>query len=365
MVDRQAHPAVRGRGQPPFVAVIMAGGQGQRFWPLSTADRPKQFLDLERRGRTLLQATFDRLLPLTGGPDGVYVATAARYLALVREQIPELPAGNLLVEPTARDSAPAIALASLAIHERTGGATLGFFSSDHRIGDTPAFHTAVRHAIELAESEDGLVTLGITPTHPATAYGYIERGERVGTGYRVRSFVEKPSVDRARAYLEAGRYHWNAGIFVWRSDAILRELDAHAPDIMVPLRAAAAERRIDAVFPTLPKISIDFAVMERTDRAFVVPVACDWDDIGDWVALERLLERDGDANTVVGQHLALEASGNIVYTHDADDVIVTVGVHDLVVVKHGNTVLLVAKERVADLKRLLGDGPLGSDPAGG
>ena len=343
---------------PALTAVIMAGGQGQRFWPLSTADRPKQFLDLERRGRTLLQATFDRLLPLTGGPERVYVATAARYLALVREQLPELPTGNLLVEPTARDSAPAIALASLAIEARTGGATLGFFSSDHRIGDVAAFHAAVRRAVELAEAESGLVALGITPTHPATAYGYIERGEPVGTGYRVRSFVEKPSVERARAYLEAGSYLWNAGIFVWRSDIILRELDAHASDIMVPLRSAATERRIDTVFPTLPKISIDFAVMERTDRAFVVPVACDWDDIGDWLALERLLEHDADANTVVGQHVAHEASGNIVYTHDPHDVIVTVGVHDLVVVKHGNIVLLVAKDRVADVKRLLGDGRL-------
>ncbi len=338
-----------------FTAVIMAGGQGQRFWPLSTADRPKQFLDLERSGRTLLQATYDRLLPLTGTPERVYVATAARYLTLVREQLPDLPEANLLVEPTARDSAPAIAFASLLIHLRTGGATLGFFSSDHRIGDAPAFQAAVRDAIELAESEDGLVTLGITATHPATAYGYIERGEPVGKGYRVRSFVEKPNLERARTYLEAGRYHWNAGIFVMRSEAILRELDAHAPDIMTLLSAAVAEGRVDDVFPTLPKISIDFAVMERTERAFVVPVACDWDDIGDWVALERLLERDADANTVVGTHLGFEASGNIIYTEGVDDVVVTVGVHDMVVVKRGHTVLLVAKHRVGDLKKMMAD----------
>jgi mannose-1-phosphate guanylyltransferase len=282
----------------------MAGGQGQRFWPLSTADRPKQFLDLERRGRTLLQATYDRLLPLTGGPERVYVATASRYVALVREQLPELPASNLLVEPTARDSAPAIALASLAIHERTGGATLGFFPSDHRIGDEPAFQAAVRKRDRARRADDGLVTLGIAPTRPRppTATSSAASPWGPATGCALRGEAERRA--KARAYLEAGSYHWNAGIFVWRSDAILRELDAHAPDIMVPLRAAIAERRIDAVFPTLPRISIDFAVMERTERAFVVPVACDWDDIGDWVALERLLERDGDANTVVGQHVA-------------------------------------------------------------
>jgi mannose-1-phosphate guanylyltransferase len=340
---------------PTLTAVIMAGGQGQRFWPLSTSDHPKQFLDLERNGRTLLQATHDRLLPLTGGPEGIYVATTARYLPLVREQLPEVPLQHVLIEPTARDSAPAIALASLTIHQRTGGATLGFFSSDHRIGDTVAFHAAVREAIGLAETHDGLVALGIAPTHPATAFGYIERGEPAGSGYRIARFVEKPNPERARAYLDSGTHLWNGGIFVWRSDAILRELDTHAPDIMRPLRAAATEGRVEAVFPTLPKISIDYAVMEHTRHAYVVPAACDWDDIGDWIALERLLERDVDANTVVGHHVGVEAHGNIVYTHDPDDVIVTIGVHDLVVVKHGHTVLLVAKERVGDIKRLLGD----------
>jgi len=341
-----------------FVPVIMAGGRGQRFWPLSTADRPKQFLDLERRGRTLLQATFDRLLPLAGVPERVYVATGSRYVPLVREQLPQLPGSNVIVEPTGRDSAPAVALASLAIHERLGGVTLGFFASDHRIEDDAAFHAAVREAITLAEREDGLVTLGIAPTRAATAYGYIERGQETPPGYRVRRFVEKPNADKAAAYLAAGTFVWNAGIFVWRSDVILRELDAHAPDIMVPLREAIIERRLTEVFPTLPATSIDYALMERTDRAFVVPVACGWDDIGDWVALERLLER-GDAgdgpNTVVGKHVAHEASGNIVYTEDDDDVIVTVGVHDLVVVKRGNTVLLVAKDKLEAVKTVLGD----------
>lgn len=345
-----------------FTPVIMAGGQGQRFWPLSTADRPKQFLDLERRGRTLLQSTFDRLLPLAGSAERVYVATGARYLALVRAQLPEVPLRNVLIEPTGRDSGPAVALASLAIHQRTGGTTLGFFPSDHRIEDVPAFHHAVRAAIALAERHDGLVTLGITPTHPATAYGYVGVGERVGPGHRVDRFVEKPNAERARAYLDGGDYLWNAGIFVWRSEVVLAELDEHAPEIMVPLRKAAAERHIDTVFPTLPRISIDYALLERTRRAYVVPVACGWDDIGDWVALERLLEPDGDANAVAGQHVGLEASGNIVYTSSPEDVIVTLGVHDLVVVKRGHTVLLLAKDRVADLKRLLADERLPNVP---
>ena len=354
----------RAAADAPFIPVIMAGGQGQRFWPLSTADRPKQFLDLERRGRTMLQATFDRLLPLAGDPERVFVATGSRYVALVREQLPELPGSNVIVEPTGRDSAPAVALASLAIHERLGAATLGFFSSDHRIEHVSPFHDAVRHAIALAEREAGLVTLGIAPTRAATGYGYIERGARAGVGYRVLRFVEKPNADKAAAYLAAGTFAWNAGIFVWRSDVILAELDAHAPDIMRPLRLAIAERRLEEAFARLPARSIDYAVMEHTERAFVVPVDCGWDDVGDWVALERVLQRsaaaagNGAPSTVVGKHVAFEASGNIVYTEHEDDVIVTVGVHDLVVVKRGNTVLLVAKDRVDAVKAVLTQGGL-------
>jgi len=252
-------------------------------------------------------------------------------------------------------------LASLAIHARTGGATLGFFASDHRIEDEGAFHAAVRSAIALAEGERGLVTLGISPTRAATGYGYIERGEAAGSGFRVRRFVEKPNADRAAAYVAAGSFVWNAGIFVWRSDVILAELDAFVPDVMTPLREGIASNRLAEVFPTLPAVSIDYAVMERTDRAFVVPVSCGWDDIGDWVALERLLQGAGTSdgpNTVVGRHVAFEARGNIVYTEGDDDVVVTVGVHDLVVVKRGNTVLLVAKDRVEDVKQVLAGGQL-------
>jgi len=268
---------------------------------------------------------------------------------------------NVIVEPVGRDSAPAVALASLAIHQRTGGATLGFFASDHRIDDVSAFHAAVRDAITLAESELGLVTLGITPIRAATGYGYIERGERVGVGFRVRRFVEKPNAARAETYLASGAFLWNAGIFVWHSDVILAELDALAPDLMVPLRRVVDERRVAEAFGELPAISIDYAVMERTQRALVVPVACGWDDVGDWVALERLLHagtNDGAADTVVGRHVAYEASGNIVYTESDDDVVVTIGVHDVVVVKRGNTVLLVAKDRVDDVKRVLDAGAL-------
>jgi mannose-1-phosphate guanylyltransferase len=359
-VDRFARPAHRGTGQAPFVAVIMAGGKGQRFWPLSTPERPKQFVDLERSGRTLLQATFDRLLPVTEGPGMVYVATAARYVGLVREQLPELPGSNLLIEPVARDSGPAIALAMLAIQERHPDAIAGVFASDHRIADVAAFQAAVRNTAAMAQRHDGLVTIGIRPTHPATGYGYIQVSTPLEHGFRVRSFVEKPTLERAQSYLEAGTYLWNAGIFVWRPGTLLAELERHAPKIIAPMRQAIERRALAEAFPRLPRISIDYALLEHSDRVYTVPGDFGWDDIGDWVALERLLGRDVEdpLNTVVGRHVGHQAAGNIVYTEDPNDVIVTVGVQDLIIVKRGNTVLLVRKDRVAEIKDVLGDARL-------
>ncbi|HEX7000544.1 MAG TPA: mannose-1-phosphate guanylyltransferase [Trueperaceae bacterium] len=337
---------------PGFRAVIMAGGQGQRFWPLSTADRPKQFLDLGRSGRTLIQSTYDRVLPLAGDPANVYVATARRYVGLVCEQLPDVPLENLLVEPTPRDSAPAIALACLTIAKRHGDAVTGFFSSDHRIG--PGFHEAIRAAAGVADDRGGLVTVGIAPTRPATGYGYIEVGEPAGAGYTVKRFVEKPSARTAEAYLAAGGYLWNAGIFVWRTKDVLMELDRRAPDLMLPLRSAFEAGAVTERFGDLPRISIDYALMERTDRAHVVPGRFEWDDIGDWGALERLVAHDG-SNTVVGRHIGHDASGNIVYTEDEGDVVVTLGVNDLVIVKRGHALLLVHKDRVQEIKTLLAD----------
>ena len=195
----------------PIHAVIMAGGQGQRFWPLSTPERPKQFLDLGRNGHTLIQSTYDRVLPLAHTPERVFVATAERYLDLVHEQLPDVPPENILVEPTPRDSAPAIALACLSIHQRFGDVVTGFFSSDHQIG--PGFASAILSAAQVARERHGLVTVGITPSRPSTGYGYIELGDPEGDAFRVSRFVEKPNARSAEAYLSAGNYLWNAGIF--------------------------------------------------------------------------------------------------------------------------------------------------------
>jgi mannose-1-phosphate guanylyltransferase len=337
-----------------FTAVIMAGGKGQRFWPLSTSDKPKQFLDLERSGRTLLQSTFDRLLPLVGSPKDIFIATASKYVDLVREQLPEVPKQNLIIEPEARDSAAAVAYASLTVNAHDPDAIVGFFSSDHRIGNTAAFQTTVKQAVSLASDTEGLITIGITPDRPATGYGYIQAGEAVEHGgFRVSKFVEKPNLAKAQRYLESGNYFWNAGIFVWSAKAILQELHTYTPELMQPLQRAFETKTIVNIFPTLKKISIDYAVMEHSQKVYVIPGDFEWDDIGDWMALERLLDSEEQHNTVVGTHVGYEASNNIIYTENPDDVIVTLGVENLVIVKQGNTVFLVHKDRVQDIKKLL------------
>lgn len=348
-----------------FVAVIMAGGTGQRFWPLSTADHPKQFLDLENTGRSMIQATCDRLEPITGGFDNIYVVTGERYAKLVRQHLLDLPPENLILEPQGRDTAPAVALAALTLkkHASKHGANpvMGLFASDHRVQDVSGFHKTLERSITLAAHTRGIVTLGIVPTFASTGYGYIQRGEPlagvddIAGAYNVARFVEKPNKVIAEQYFDSGDYYWNSGNFVCHVDAILGELDKYAPKMLQALSRAVDRKRVDEVFPSLQKISIDYTVMEKTKNAFVLAADFDWDDVGDWVALERLLRDDGDINTVVGKHIGFEASNNIIYTTDEQDVVVTLGIDNVVVVKRGNTVFVVAKNRVQEIKKLLED----------
>lgn len=342
-----------------IIPVILAGGKGERFWPVSRLKHPKQFLCLDGSGQSLLQATADRLLTLAGDWNSLWVITAGHLAEGVRSQLPDLPEENLLVEPQGRDTAPAVAWATLEVAKKHGeDAVVGFFPADHWIADEAAFCQTLTHAAELAVAEGAIATLGITPTYPSTGYGYIEQADQVGTygdlpAYKVSRFTEKPDKETAESFIASGRFSWNSGMFIFPASVMLQELKTHAAELMTPIM----EQGIDA-YATLPKLSIDYAVMEKTDRAYVMPVAFGWDDLGDWNAVERLLKKPEDNNVELATHVGIETTGSILYASNPDEVVVTIGLEDVVVVRDGNATLIVHKDRTQDIKKavkLLGD----------
>ncbi len=336
-----------------LVPVILAGGKGERFWPLSRKNRPKQFLSLDGSGKSLLQATALRLLPLAQTWENLWVITSQLVADGVREQLPQLPETNLLVEPQGRDTAPAVAWATLEVAKRYGKeAVVGFFPADHWIGDNAAFEQTLNAATKLAASEDAIVTLGITPAYPATGYGYIEQGTLQGTYdtlsvYRVSRFTEKPNRETAEALIKTGQFSWNSGMLIFRVEVILAQLDIHAPKMMELLR----EKGTDA-YSQLEKKSIDYALMEKTQLAYVLPGNFGWDDLGDWNALERLNPKNGN-NVELGNHIGLDTQGAIVYSANPDEIIVTIGLEDVVIVRDRNVTLVVKKDRTQDIKTVL------------
>jgi mannose-1-phosphate guanylyltransferase len=344
-----------------FFPVILAGGKGERFWPLSRLNRPKQFLCLDGTDRSLMQATADRLLPLTDGWESLWVITSKQIAQGVREQLPDLPSQNLLVEPEGRDTAAAVAWTSLEIRKRYGDdAIIGFFPADHWIANQEAFAQTLDAACELAATTEAIVTLGIKPTFPSTGYGYIEQGEKMGSfnglpAYHVNRFTEKPDRDTAETFLSTGKFSWNSGMFIFRAGVVLKELETYAPEILQPI----AQNGID-IYPQLPKKSIDYALMEKTSLTYVLPVDFGWDDLGDWNAIERLLKTEDVANVELATHVGLDTQGAILYASDANEVIVTIGLEDIVIVRDRNVTLIVKKDRTQEIKQVLTT--LKSDP---
>jgi mannose-1-phosphate guanylyltransferase len=337
-----------------LIPVILAGGKGERFWPLSRRSRPKQFLHLDGSGLSLLQSTASRLLKTANGWDNLWVVTAAHIASLVSEQLPELPAPNLLAEPEGRDTAPALAWSTLEIVKRYGeDAIVGFFPADHWIADQEIFEQTLAAAAEIAAQQDVIVTLGIKPLYASTGYGYIEQGESLGhfgqgyEAYTVSRFAEKPDAATAEAFLNSGRYSWNGGMFVFRAGMMLKELETHAPEILLPLRDQGI-----AAYGEVTKLSIDYALMEKTQRATVLPVKFGWDDLGDWGAIDRLNRKDSP-NVEMAAHIGLDTAGSLIYSTSDKDLIVTIGLEDLVIVRDGDVTLIAHKDRTQDIKKAL------------
>ena len=336
-----------------LIPIILAGGKGERFWPLSRKLHPKQFLSLDGSGKSLLQATAERLLDLAGGWNNLWVVTNALIAKGVKEQLPELPLTNLLVEPEGKDTAPAVAWATIEANQRYGeDAVVGFFPADHWISDHVAYNNTLRAATELAVVQDAIVTLGISPNYPSTGYGYIEQGGQKGTYkdlpvYQVSRFTEKPDQATAESFLATGKFSWNSGMFIFQAGVALAELQKYAPDMVKLLQ----EKGVDA-YSQLEKKSIDYALMEKTQLAYVVPASFGWDDLGDWNALERLLKGD-KTNVELANHINMETKNSILYANDEDEVIVTIGLEDVVIVRAGKATLVVNKQRTQDIKKVL------------
>lgn len=340
--------------------VVLSGGSGTRLWPLSRQDRPKQFLALLGT-RSLFQETVLRASRIHGAQPPIVVCSEAHRFT-VGEQLQALDVGTptLLLEPAARNTAPAIALAAHAALAREAGAVLLVMPADHLIDDEAAFRAAV--ACAGAQADAGwLVTFGIRPTHAETGYGYILRGDALDAGVdRVARFVEKPDAATAREYLDGGQHAWNSGMFLMRADAYLAELARHAPAIADAAREAFDGARADLdfvrvdvdAFAASPSDSIDYAVMERTDRAAVVPVSCGWSDIGSWSSLWDVALRDGDGNRTDGDVIAVDTRDSLVRAADGR-LVATLGVDNLVVVDTPDATLIAAKDRVQDVKRVV------------
>lgn len=334
--------------------VILSGGSGTRLWPLSREHYPKQLLCLVGE-RTLLQEAVGRLAGLEGVADPLLVCNEDHRF-MVAEQIRELgcnPA-DIILEPAGRNTAPALTLAALALHERRDGGLMLVMPSDHLIQQPTAFHEAVRRAIPLAAS-GRLVTFGVVPTAPETGYGYIRRGR----DHDVAAFVEKPDAATARKYLESGEYLWNSGMFLMRTDVWLAELQRFRPDILQACRRAFAAGRRDmdfyrvdkAAFLECPGDSIDYAVMEKTDRAAVVPLDAGWSDVGAWPALWQINRRDEQGNVLQGDVLAHDTRDALLISQHR--LLATVGMRDVIVVETADAVLVAHKDQAQNVKRIV------------
>ena len=343
-----------------IVPIILSGGSGTRLWPMSRPERPKQLLSLTAE-ETMLQLTARRT---QGARYAAPVVVAnARHADDVEEQLGAIDsdAAALILEPVARNTAPAIALAALAVAD--GAAPLLVMPSDHVIADPEAFHNAIERALPLVE-QGWLVTFGIAPDAPETGYGWIKIGESIGDGVnRVDTFVEKPPRDRAEAMLAAGDHVWNGGIFLFRADAYLAALDTHSPAISAAARAAMADARCngtrlfpdEAAFAASPSDSVDYAVMEKADRVAVVPVSMGWNDVGSWDALHAISDRDDAGNahrsTGDGDVLAIDTRDCLVRSDGVR--VALVGVSDLIVVASGDDVLILPRGRSQEVKKLI------------
>lgn len=355
--------SISGRDANNLAAIIMAGGAGTRFWPVSTQNRPKQFLRLLGE-RTLLQESFDRIRGLVD-PSRILVLTNWQYVDTVLEQLPEIPPSQVIGEPCRRDTAAAVALAALLAQHLFGECTTMLVTADHRITPTEQFQECLVSAAQAASQSNSLYTIGIKPNFPATGYGYLHCGECLSVGdgpshYRVQAFKEKPSLEKAREFLADGEHYWNSGMFVWHTQAILSEfakqLPGHIQSIKPALEHFATPMWSEALtnaFEPLPKVSVDYGIMEKALDVRMTMGNFDWFDVGGWLAVAPFLQLDASENRYRGQLVSYDSHHNIVFSDNPQSTIALVGVENMVVVQAGERTLVVPQSKLEQVKKLV------------
>ena len=342
-------------------AVIMAGGKGERFWPLSTSKHPKQLLALVGDKPLIAQAV-DRLEGLVP-PENVFVVTNADLVEATQAAAPLLPPGNIVGEPIGRDTAAAVACGGALVKAKDENGVFAVLTADQVMGDLDIFSATLKGGMDLAEQNDILVTIGIEPNHPSTGFGYIESGENFqsaeGVEFRkAKRFVEKPDEATATEYVDSGKFYWNSGMFIWSVQSLEKSFGAHCPEmlhLMNSLTGYAKEGRIiegmNSTYPDLGKVSVDYALMEKADNIVMACGTFYWDDVGAWPALESHFDQDENGNTTIGQIETIDASGNIILSKDR--LTAVIGVKDLVVVQAEGVTLVCPKDRAQDIKKMV------------
>lgn len=340
-------------------ALIMAGGRGERFWPRSRKNLPKQFLSLTSDGKTMIQLTIERIRPLVDIND-IYVATNRDYKDLVIEQLPNLPIENILCEPIGRNTAPCIGLGAIHIAQKHEDAIMMVLPSDHLIKYNTMFVNTLEDACSVAERDQNLVTLGITPDYPETGYGYIKFNPHnvLEHAFSVERFVEKPELEVAKEYLATEEYLWNSGMFVWKISSILKSLECYMPDTykgLMKIKEAINTTQQDEVlykeFHNFQSISIDYAILEKASDIYTVPCTFGWNDVGSWLAVERINRTNELGNIVEGNVIAIGTKNCII--EGSNKLIATVGLHDLIIVDTDDATLICNKKNIGDIKKVL------------
>jgi mannose-1-phosphate guanylyltransferase len=344
--------------------VIMAGGRGERFWPESRLARPKQLLPIVGE-KAMLTQTVERLSGLVD-PKDVFVITNAEQRAAVLDVCPDLDPDKVVGEPVGRDTAAAVGLATVLVRREDPNASFAMLPADAVIHDAAGLRATLETAFQAAEAQPVLSTIGITAGFPATGYGYIQQGDKLGDYagrgvFNVKRFVEKPDLDTAKAYLESGDYYWNAGMFIWSVPSIVAELEKSTPSLWAALQAIdtglTAGEDLDALlaehYPHLEKISVDYAIIEKATNVVMVESGFDWDDVGEWPAVARHYAPDDAGNVVRGSAELADAKNNIVYSRDEDHLVALLGVEDLIVVKTDDATLVCHKDKAQHLKDLV------------